>query len=139
MCSQDQGIRCRREYFTGTAPTDECNVHVSMQICKDCTDESKYQACQPYCPKDSVEKVFIKHPVPYTPTKPVSRHLPIQGEVQGIMHIHGPSFTTEPRMICPMTRRYYRQNQKMKDETLFPWFLTETAITTIKFDIKSEI
>lgn len=129
LCSQDpRGSAVREEYFlTGTAPTDECNVHVSMQICKDCTDESgNTKLASPYCPKDSVEeKVFIKRPVPYTPTKP-GEQAPsdIKYEVpKESCNIHGPSFTTEPKDDIPYDETLLPPKpEDKKDETLFPWF-----------------
>ena len=67
------GSTVRREYFaTGTVPTESCDVHVKLNICKD-TGE----AAGPYCP-NVISKVFLIKNETVTQTdaygKTVKRH-----------------------------------------------------------------
>ena len=128
LCSHDpRGSAVREEYFLrGTEPWDECDVHVSVQICKDCTDESgNCKLAGPYCPEDSKEeKVFIKRPVPYVPTKP-GEQAPSDIKYEAPKetcdtHEYDASETNndvpyDKTLLPPSTNNDH-------DETLFPWF-----------------
>jgi penicillin-binding protein 1A len=66
LCKQDpRGHRIRSEYFIrGTQPSDHCDVHV-----EDFIDTSTGLLATEHCPMELVERrVFIKRPVPYTPS-----------------------------------------------------------------------
>lgn len=99
LCSHDpRGSAVRTELFIkGTEPSDDdvCDVHVSAQVCKDSTDTNgNALLAGEYCPDESLEeKIFIRRPVPYVPTKAGERapadlkyELP-EGEY---CNIHGP-------------------------------------------------
>lgn len=74
VCSKDpRGNAVRTEYFiAGTEPTDTCDMHVSVNVCKDSTDSfgRNVLACE-NCPESSVvEQVFIHRKEPYEPVNP---------------------------------------------------------------------
>lgn len=127
LCTKDpRGSAVREENFLkGTEPTDECDVHVSVQICKDTTDDSgNSKLAGSYCPRDSVEeKVFIKRPIPYVPTKP-GEQAPsdLKYEVpKESCNIHeaNDSETNNDNYDETLIRPNVDND---RDETLFPWF-----------------
>lgn len=50
-------------FVAGQEPTEECDVHVPVEVCS----ENPTMLASPYCPS-VVVKSFIKRPTPYTPT-----------------------------------------------------------------------
>jgi len=127
LCTKDpRGSAVREENFLkGTEPTDECDVHVSVQICKDTTDDSgNSKLAGSYCPRDSVEeKVFIKRPIPYVPTKPGEQapsdlKYEVPKESCNI-HESNDSETNNDNYDETLIRPNVDND---RDETLFPWF-----------------
>lgn len=128
LCSHDpRGSAVRNELFIkGTEPSDDdvCDVHVRAQVCKASTDANGNSLLAgDYCPHESVEeKIFIRRPVPYVPTKAGEKapsdlkyELP-EGEY---CNIHGPSMEQTPSDI-PNT-----PDEKPYDRTLWIDFLDE--------------
>ncbi|MCT4596789.1 MAG: PBP1A family penicillin-binding protein [Vallitalea sp.] len=131
LCDHDQrGSTVRTEYFAkGTVPTEQCDVHYKLTICKD----SDLFATE-YCPEESKEeRVYIQRPVPLTPEN-FDPHRPpniedIKYELQPskigeYCNIHGP-IIQQPDVNLPTD--YIEPTEPNNGETTTP---TEPPIFT---------
>lgn len=123
LCNRDpRGSTIRQEYFTkGTAPTDECDVHVKYTMCS-----SSGLFAGKYCPASTqYTKVYIKRPEPLTPSTWDPKKPPrIQDRKYGLpysmigeyCHIHGPK---KPKPAFKLPTDFFYDDMEQNEDHYF--------------------
>ncbi|MDD5603609.1 MAG: transglycosylase domain-containing protein [Eubacteriales bacterium] len=64
-----EAVRYDELFLKGTVPSEKCDVHIKVKVCRDSTDEyGRNLPASEYCPSSSIiEKVLIGRRVPYIP------------------------------------------------------------------------